>query len=116
MTRKQATCILISSKPIFDPQGRQGMIQQEFNKVFPIDTTLEEILQYAVGKHTNKVSITFESEEPEERRPHSREKRQETEDEQRPEEGDGERRDTSLNIVEGTGGSPEEGPDREGSH
>lgn len=113
MTRKQAVVIVLSTQPIVDPaSGRQGMLQKEFTKVFPINTTLEELLQYAGTKSTNKVNITFESEEPEER-PHSREEREE--DEKGPE-AEGERRGPGLDIVERTGGSPEEGPDREGSH
>ncbi len=39
--------------------------QVDLTKVFPLDTTLEEILGYVTSKNTNITQVIFESEAPE---------------------------------------------------
>ena len=48
-------------------QSPQGPMQKQVDltKVFPLETTLEEILGYLTEKQTNQTTVIFESEAPE---------------------------------------------------
>lgn len=53
-------CVQTASTP-------QGPVpkQVDLTKVFPLETTLEEILGYLTEKQTNQTTVIFESEAPE---------------------------------------------------
>lgn len=58
---------VLMTRSVQNATGPQGPMQKQIDltKVFPLSTTLEEILGYCTEKGTNITQIIFESEAPE---------------------------------------------------
>ncbi len=66
---KRVIVIAKISSPVNTPSGQVAWVQKDITKVVELDTTLEELLQYADGKSVDGLTLIFETEDPDLRKP-----------------------------------------------